>query len=236
MKHSYFEFKEFIVHHDLCAMKVGTDGVLLGAWASHSSPETVLDIGTGSGLIALMLAQRYEACRITAVDIDCDACKQALLNAKKSKWGERIEVEQTDILSFASDRKFSMIVCNPPFYENALPSPENKRSVARMEEAMPFALLAERVAELLAPDGEFCAILPYASSEGFIWQCWLNKMHLHRRTDILTKEGKPPKRSLVSFGLKEPDLGTFSHTALTIRDEEGNLTEEYRKLTHSFYL
>lgn len=236
MKYSYFEFKEFVVHHDLCAMKVGTDGVLLGAWASHSSPASALDIGAGSGLIALMLAQRYEACRVRAVDVDADACKQAWLNARESKWSERIEIEQADIRFFDSERKYDLIVCNPPFYENALPSPEGKRSIARMEEAMPFSLLSERVSALLAPSGVFCVILPYSSSDGFIRQCWLNKLCLQRRTDVCTKIGKSPKRSLLSFGLSDTPSAVCERSTLTILDNEGKRTEEYRKLTHGFYL
>ena len=139
MPNPYFSFKQFTVYHDRCAMKVGTDGVLLGAWTDVSGARDILDIGTGTGLIALMLAQRSEA-HIVAVDIDEDAVKQAKENVEKSPWPGRIEVERHDICCFNSDIRYDVIVSNPPYFFNSLKCPDGQRNIARHTVGLNFEL------------------------------------------------------------------------------------------------
>lgn len=130
MPNPYFSFKQFTVYHDRCAMKVGTDGVLLGAWADVVSARNILDIGTGTGLISLMMAQRCNA-RIRAVDIDADAVEQARGNVAASPWQDRIEVELQDICHFTSETLFDVIVSNPPYFTDSLKCPGKQRNIAR---------------------------------------------------------------------------------------------------------
>ena len=132
MRGDSFTFKQFVVRQDRCAMKVGTDGMLLGAWAEMDKPDgRVLDIGTGTGLMALMMAQRYPEARVTAVDIDEMAVSQAVENVKASPFADRIEVLQADVNAFETEKKFDSIVCNPPFFNNVLICPDSQRTQAR---------------------------------------------------------------------------------------------------------
>ncbi|MEG1581295.1 MAG: methyltransferase [Bacteroidaceae bacterium] len=233
MANTYFEFKQFRVNHDQTAMKVGTDGVLLGAWAQHDTPKNILDIGTGSGLVAIMLAQRYEA-RILGIDIDTDACLQASKNAKQSPWSERLYIEQADVLTFNPHLTFDLIVCNPPFYENALCSPNQKRTIARCAHVLPFDKLIKKTTALLSQNGTFCVILPCAAVQNFVHLCWINNLHLSRCTHVHTKVGKTAKRSLLSFRTTHITTPILHELLLTGSDHKP--TEEYKNLTQDYYL
>ncbi len=163
MANSYFEFKQFKVEQSKVAMKVGTDGVLLGAWAGFdANPSSILDIGTGSGLIALMMAQRFTSALIHAVDIDSAACAQADDNFRLSPWSSRLSVSNKNISDVnLEDGKFDLIVCNPPFYSNAFKSVDNKRNVARHSVALPYEELFRCVSSLIVIGGLFSLIYPY---------------------------------------------------------------------------
>ena len=147
MSNSYFQFKQFTVFHDRCAMKVGTDGVLLGAWTRTGQGCSILDIGTGTGLIALILAQRIPDARITAVELDREAALQAAENVRNSPWAARIEVVEADIRQYATrvSHPFDIIVSNPPFFNSSLHSPSEARTQARHTDSLSYAELFQGV-------------------------------------------------------------------------------------------
>ena len=179
-------------------MKVGTDGVLLGAWFPMESGKSVLDIGTGTGLIAIMAAQRG-AESVTGVEIDPIAAEQAYKNALNSPWTEKIIIECADISHFNAGCGFDRIVCNPPFFRDSLRCPDPGRNIARHNDSLSYEKLAECAANLLAPDGLLCLVLPYDAVDVFA-RCALNEgLNLCKRTDVVTAPGKAPKRSLVAF-------------------------------------
>lgn len=232
MSNSYFTFKKFTVYHDLCAMKVGTDGVLLGAWTNVSASKNILDIGTGSGLIALMLAQRCEA-SIVGIDIDKDAVTQSQINFAASPWGKRMQVTQVNLNEFQSSCLFDTIVSNPPFFSDSLRCPDSQRSKARHNDILPLSLLMERVSNLLHLNGRFSLIFPYDQNEIVIQRAKEHGLYPTRHTIVLTRPGLPPKRSLFEFQ-KQP----FPYTPqeLTIELERHVYSEEYITLTKDFYL
>ena len=160
MPNPYFAFKQFTVRHDRCAMKVGTDGVLLGAWTDLSHSRRILDIGTGTGLIALMLAQRCMDARITAIDLDSAAVEQAQENIQASPWKDRIEALQQDICTYHPNGTFDTIVSNPPYFIDSLKCPDGQRSTARHTDTLDADRLIGKVSELLTSDGRFSIILP----------------------------------------------------------------------------
>lgn len=232
MPNSYFSFKKFTVHHDLCAMKVGTDGVLLGAWADVSASKNILDIGTGSGLIALMLAQRCEA-SITGIDIDKDAVIQSRINFDASPWGERMQAIHTDLCDFQSPCLFDTIVSNPPFFMDSLKCPDSQRSKARHNDTLPLSLLMGKASESLLPDGRFSIIFPSDLDETVIQEAKEHGLYPTRHTRVITRPGLPPKRSLFEF---RKQASAYTPQELTIELERHVYSEGYIALTKDFYL
>lgn len=234
MQKGQFDFKQFTIRHDRCAMKVGTDGVLLGAWTEvGQGAARILDIGTGSGLIAIMLAQKCEA-EITGVDIDADAVSQARENGAQTPWSQRLHFLQTDVLEYTPACRYDLIVCNPPFFENDLQSSDRKRNAARHSESLPFVRLIDKVRELLVPDGRFNVILPALTAEAFAQTAWERGLNLCGKCAIYTKPGLPPKRILL--GLKNGASNYPDTASLYIYNKVGEYTEEYRRLTGNYYL
>ena len=234
MKADLFKFRQFTVWHDRCAMKVGTDGVLLGAWASVDGAANALDVGTGSGLIALMLAQRNTELRVTGVDIDSDAVAQARENFLRSPFASRLTVLEADFTApFPYDLKYDVIVSNPPFYVEDVHSPDSRRNQARSESSLPFATLVDRAAELLSPQGKFDVVVPASAVPDIVLSASAHCLHLLRRTDVHTTERKPPKRTLLEFSRSdEPSVCS----KLVIHDAAGGYSLQYRQLTQDFYL
>ena len=212
-----FKFKQFTIAQDRCAMKIGTDGVLLGAWTSTEAyPDSILDIGTGTGVIALMLAQRCDAQTIDAVELDDNAYEQATENFENSDWGDRLFCYHAHLYEFAAevDDEYDLIVCNPPFYTEDLTqasqdalkeksqndgAAQDAREQARFESAMPFELLVGAVAKLLSPEGTFNVIIPYEREEDFILLCSRAQLVPTRITRVKGTPDAPVKRSLMSF-------------------------------------
>ncbi len=213
-------------------MKVGTDGVLLGAWADL--PETacrLLDIGTGTGLIALMLAQRAPQAEVWGVDIDDVA--QARENGAASLWGDRVRFAQIPVQEF-SDGVFDRIVSNPPFFVDSLTCPDAGRTTARHAVTLSYSDLCDAVLRLLAPCGRFSLILPTPEAEHFLAQS-RGRLYLTRRTDVRTTPRRAPKRLLLEFAA-EP-AGDLRSSELVIgTGEHEQYTAEYRALTRDFYL
>lgn len=230
-----FTFKQFHIDHSRCAMKVGTDGTLLGAWVRlANTTHSILDIGTGSGLIAIMAAQRSAKAYITAIDIDADCVAQARLNAEASPWGNRISVQQTSLQEFATEERFDVIVSNPPYFIDSLTSPDAGRTTARHTATLPFEELVSGVKRLLTPDGHFSLILPTVEAERFI-SAARGILFLSRRCDVFPKPSAAVKRVMMEFSLS-PQLPPLSEQLTIESDTHHDYTEEYRALTQDFYL
>lgn len=230
----FFEFKQFIVWHDHCAMKVGTDGVLLGAWAHVEEGDLALDAGTGSGLIALMLAQR--GCKtIDAVDIEKDACEQAKVNIEASPWKQRITVHQANFIEFKPDSTthYQRIVSNPPFFNQSLKSNSHNRNLARHTLQLDWQSLIRKSFDLLNNNGTFSVILPWPEADEFITIALLNGFYERRITLIETREGIAPKRALLEFSKQYEKT---ERTTLVIRSANNEYSSDYKNLTKDFYL
>ena len=233
MPNPYFAFKQFTVRHDRCAMKVGTDGVLLGAWTDLSHSRRILDIGTGTGLIALMLAQRCMDARITAIDLDSAAVEQAQENIQASPWKDRIEALQQDICTYHPNGTFDTIVSNPPYFIDSLKCPDGQRSTARHTDTLDADRLIGKVSELLTSDGRFSIILPAEQTEDLIRVAGEKGLHPSRQTWVITRPGLSPKRIIMEFR-KIPV--TLQPDELVIELERHVYSEEYIALTQEFYL
>ena len=216
-------------------MKVGTDGVLLGAWTQVPDDGQILDVGTGTGLIALMLAQRSTNTEILGVDIDADAVEQAVENTGASPWADRIQIMQMDFKypTQLQGRKFNLIVSNPPFFKEKVFSNDSKRNMARSAELLPLETLFANAEPLLAEDGLLSLVLPYAVAEEAIGQAALKGLFLLRRCDVQTKEEAAPKRALMTWGKTiQPSL----RETLVIYDAQHHYTADFNNLTSNFYL
>lgn len=232
MSGSSFTFKQFGISQERCAMKVGTDGVLIGAWASGGG--RILDVGTGTGLIALMMAQRFAYATITAIDIDGDACEEARANAAASRFADRITVEQSSLQDFAPTACFDSIVSNPPFFQSSLKAPDPRRAMARHADSLPFGVLFSRIDALLTADGVFSAVVPADGAADFIAEGYLHGLRLTRRCDVRTTERKPPRRSLLTFARQA--YGPAEHEEHVLQRPDGSRSEWYQKLTDDFYI
>lgn len=231
---SLFRFKEFQISQSESAMKVGTDGVLLGAWVDiEAEDRRLLDIGTGTGVIALMLAQRAPEATIWGVDIE--SVEEARCNGERSPWGERLYFEQTPVQEFEAE-PFDLILSNPPFFVESLRCPDHGRTMARHAVALPFEALRDAVARLLKPEGRFALVLPTDEAARFE-QIAQGVLRPIRRTRVRTTPRHPAKRCLLEFvhesseRVAEPDRELMIGTG-----EHETYTEEYRALTRDFYL
>ncbi len=249
-----FRFKQFFVRHDRCAMKVGTDGVLLGAWTPtgeckmQNAKCKILDVGTGSGLIALMLAQRCPEAQIDAIDIDPDAVAQARENFASSPWSSRLHVSQCALQEWSNNIKreasnnikhpnYDLIVSNPPYFTASLKNPDAARSAARHNDTLPFSVLIAESAKLLAPDGTLSLIVPteaepelqaLAEAQGL---CCTHRCYVHPKPD------RPAKRVMIAW---QRPLASAIHGGstdhLTLEDTHGGRSIAYQHLTRDFYL
>jgi len=230
-----FTFKQFVVRQDRCAMKVGTDGTLLGAWAEMERNDgKVLDIGTGTGLIALMMAQRYPEAKVTGIDIDEMAVSQAVENVQGSPFADRIEVLQADVNSFESTELFDSIVCNPPFFNNALICPDNQRTQARHTLSLSYQQLMAAAWRLLRDEGVFSLIIPNDFFQQLESEAHLAGFFLTRVFGVRTIEGKPIKRYLIELR-KHPYIELIKKDVM-IEDEPNVRSIWYRELTKDFYI
>jgi len=234
-----FKFKEFTIAQDQCAMKIGTDGVLLGAWTPIANfPHSILDIGTGTGVIALMLAQRCDAEIIDALELDDNAYEQAVANFENSPWGDRLFCYHAHLYEFATEieDKYDLIVCNPPFFEGGSNPDDEKntaREKARFEESMPFELLAASASHLLNPEGLFCVIIPKLRETEFLEYANQAGLHPTQITSVKGNANVSAKRSLITLTKTTTEC---LHTTLTIEIERHIYTKEYQDLVKDFYL
>lgn len=236
MSNDYFSFKQFTVRHDRCAMKVGTDGVLVGAWAVGG--RRILDIGTGTGLIALMMAQRCPEARVDAVDIDADACAQAEANVAASPFADRVHVVHASLQDFVGrmteEGVYDAIVSNPPYFVDSLKNPDAKRSLARHTDTLSFADLFRGVSRLLSPDGHFSVVIPTDRRSDMKREAFVFGFRTHREVFVKTVERKQPKRLLMDFS-RSP-IEALDLQEVVMQGADGKRSEWYDSLTHDFYL
>ena len=230
-----FRFKQFEILHDRCAQKVGTDGVLLGAWADLKQSKHILDVGTGSGLIALMAAQRASEAEVVGIEIDPDAARQASENAQRSPFSERITITQSDVRDFHSPLAFDCILSNPPFFTEETRPPVSERAIARNTATLTFVELIAAVGRLLADEGCFHVVLPSSAVRGFVALCLDCNLRLERQCLVSTVAGKAPKRSLLTFVSGIPSSPLLVEQ-LVLQTPDGRRTEAYQRLASSFYL
>ena len=214
-------------------MKVGTDGVLLGAWARGGGE--ILDIGTGTGLIAMMMAQRFAEARVTAVEIDGDAASQACDNVARSPFAGRITVVEGSIQDFRSVAKFDCIVSNPPFFTDSMKNPDSQRAAARHADTLSYRDLFMAVHRLLADGGEFSAVIPDDCLTEFRAAAYLARLVPVRRCAIRTTPRKQPKRYLVAFRHDADSIAAETDEQCLMR-ADGTRSEWYESLTGDFYL
>lgn len=230
---STFQFKYFSVSQSDTTMKVGTDAMLLGSLVSIANqPKTILDIGTGTGVIALMLTQRFRDAKVIGLEIDESACREAKVNFKNSIWKERLTAINEDILNVDSLEKFNLIVSNPPYYENSLLSDNDRTSRAKHAEFLPVHSLLQKVSKLLAEDGSFWVIVPAENDSTWIEKARKNDLYLQQSISIIGKEGQGEKRRILAFGQAESSIES---SRLTVREVNNKYTSEYIELTKEFH-
>lgn len=232
MSIAVFRFKSFSVVQEKSAMKIGTDGVLLGAWVKTENPTRILDIGTGTGLISLMLAQRYPKAQITAIEIDSDSFEEAKYNFEESPFHERISAMHRSLQKYDSPEKFDLIVSNPPFFE--LTHKQNSsRNTARQQSELKFSDLIFHSEIQLKSDGKLAVIIPYNSEAEFLDLAEMYGLYPNKITHVKGNENAPFKRSLLLLSRiqTQPEI-----SELTLELSRNIYTEEYIALTRDFYL
>jgi tRNA1Val (adenine37-N6)-methyltransferase len=231
-----FTFKQFQVNQDRCAMKIGTDGVLLGGWTPLiNNPYNVLDIGAGTGILSLMLAQRSNAEQIDAIEIDEDAYEQCVENFETSPWGDKLFCFHAGLDEFVDEPEdeYDLIISNPPFYTDDFKSDNASRDLARFEDALPFEELIEAAALLLSDNGIFSVIIPFKEEERFVSMCKELDLFPLKITRVKGTPTSEIKRSLLAFCRIEQ---TPLIDELIIEISRHNYTPEYIELTKEFYL
>lgn len=231
-----FQFKEFSIQQDKTAMKVGTDGVLLGAWADLSNqPDSILDIGTGTGLIALQLAQRSDAMTIDALEIEPNAYEQSVDNFENSNWGDRLFCYHASLQEFADeiDEKYDLIISNPPFYTDTFKEVEEKRATARHTADLSFTELLSATAKLLNPNGTCAFIIPFKEEVRFLEIAKKNKLFPNKITRVRGNTKSEIKRSLLLLSFSEKILKIDE---MLIEIKRHIYTEKYKDLVKDFYL
>lgn len=235
MRGKGFTFKQFHIEHSRCAMKVGTDGTLLGAWATLPANGRILDIGTGTGLIAIMAAQRTSEAIITAIDIDEDCVLQAQENIAASPWPDRIEVIHSALQEFDASEKFDVIISNPPYFIDSQLSPDTARSTARHTTTLPFNELVTGVRRLLADGGHFSLILPPTEMERFR-SAARGVMFVVRECHVWSTPTSGVRRIMAEFQAEPPAELTVVEKIVIEEKGRHEYSEEYRTLTRDFYL
>jgi len=235
-RNAYFQFKQFRIVQERSAMKVGMDGVLLGAWADPSGAERILDIGTGTGLIALMMAQKNLSAKIDAIEVDPDAFQEACLNIQQSAWSDRIRTELCSLQEFAerTNWKYDLIVSNPPFFTNGVKAPVENRAQARHSDSLPLDVLISGATKLLRENGRIALVLPVESLQEIMQLADLNKLYISLLCRIKPNPVKPEFRILIELAnLACP----IQESELMIEFEKHHdYTPEYKALTKDFYL
>ena len=230
-----FRFKQFEINQDRCAMKIGTDGVLLGSWTNITAAESILDIGAGTGIIALMLAQRSSAEAIDAIEIDSNAYEQCVENFENSLWGDRLYCYHAGLDEFIEEIEdlYDVIVCNPPFYTESVTSGDLQRDQARQNEFLPFKELIEGVSVLISEHGIFSTIIPFREKDDFIRMAASHELFPSRCMHVKGNPAAEVKRVLLEFTKQEKSCEVLD---LITEMERHVYTIDYINLTKDFYL
>jgi tRNA1Val (adenine37-N6)-methyltransferase len=234
-----FKFKEFTIYQDKTAMKVGTDGVLLGAWcAVENYPDSILDIGSGTGVISLLLAQRSDAMTIDAVEVDENAYEQTVANFEQSDWGDRLYCYNATFQEFANEiskeeETYDLIVSNPPFYTDEFETENKARNKARFTSSLSFEELVKGVSKILSENGTFATIIPFKEEVNFINLAKENNLFLNRVCRVQGNKTSEIKRSLLEFSFHQSKI---KEELLIIETARHQYTEDYINLTKDFYL
>src|SRR5690606_9807640 len=234
-----FQFKQFVINQNKCAMKIGTDGVLLGAWTSLKNPYSILDIGAGTGVLSLMLAQRSEALPIAigiidALEVDDDAYEQCVDNFESSPWGDRLFCYHASLNEYVEEieDKYDLIISNPPFYAEDYKSSDKSRDLARFSDALPFDELIDCVSQLLSDEGIFAVIIPFKEENNFVKMAAEVNLFPIRICRVRGNETLEEKRSMLEFSFDKSSL-QIEH--LTIEISRHNYTDHYINLVKDFY-
>jgi tRNA1Val (adenine37-N6)-methyltransferase len=237
MPNTWFRFKQFTIQQEQAAMKVGTDGVLLGAWASVPGPGSrVLDVGTGTGLIALMIAQRTSDVRVDALEIDPSSAKQAKENFQDSPWKERIKGIETSFQDYSSQSndRYDQIICNPPFFSASFKTKSKEKNLARHDDSLSLGDIFRGCVSLMKESTFISLILPVQKEAQVFELMSEHQMHCQRLTRVIPAPGKSPKRVLLEFSLIP---GKCKEEKLTIETGTRHLyTDKYKNLVDEFYL
>ena len=241
MANSFFRFKQFLVKHDKCAMKVGTDGVLLGAWSNANNCNRILDIGTGTGLIALMLAQRNKSALIDAIDIEISATEQAMENVKESPFSERIQVHLKALSDYTNDytnttTKYDLIVSNPPYFNQSLHSPNQQRTTARHTDSLSLEELLSCSVRLISDKGRISLIIPSEQEQELNELAELKRLTFIRKTHIIPKPEAHSKRLMAELTPTNNIIEVCTTDKLLIEESRHKYSPEYIELTKDFYL
>lgn len=235
-RNNYFQFKQFRIVHERSAMKVGVDAVLLGSWVNVSGAERILDIGTGTGLIALMMAQRNQNAVVNAVEIEPEAFQEAIFNIKQSPWSDRASVQCCSFQEWTekADLNYDLIVSNPPFFGNGLKLPDENRAKARHSASLPLAELISGASGLLNQNGRIALVLPIESLHELKQLAVLNNLWIARLCRVKPNPQKPVFRILVE--LTNSECPVQEENMIIEFEKHHDYTPEYKELTKDFYL
>ena len=235
MSKNSFQFKQFTVNQDRCAMKVGTDGTLLGAWANApEGPCKILDIGTGTGLVALMMAQRFPESQVFGVDIDPEAVIQATQNAEASPFSDRIKISECDATKMTDKEEFDVIVCNPPYFIDSLTCPKDQRTLARHAVSLTYESLMQAAKKLLKNDGRISIVIPTENNDAIESAATFAGLFITRLCLIKTTPNKLPKRQLIEFSKQQNQKIDFKEEILEMIPNQRSVW--YHELTKDFYI
>ena len=229
-----FHFKHFSLFHHRSTMKVGTDAILLGRWIEVKPTDVVLDIGTGCGLLPLMLSQKGVA-QVDAVDVDKASVEEATVNFEASQWREHLKVYCVDIVDFQSENRYDLVVSNPPFFNRFSKCDSERKSRARHnDEGLTYATICREVCRLLKPEGRLALVLPFDVSSGFLNTAEQSGLYLHKRMTIIPIAGKEPNRVNLELGFGEPE--NVREENFVIRDADMRFTSQYNEFLKDYYL
>ena len=228
-----FRFKQFSVAQGKCAMRVNTDGVLLGAWADAGTAEKILDIGTGTGVIALMMAQKNTSATIDAIDIDETAFEQAKENFTQSSWAERLQAYHSSLQDFSPDKRYDLIISNPPYFIDDYKTDNHQKNIAKHSISLSYKELMTGISRLLSNRGEADLVLPIFNLPLFESLASQENLFITKLTEVIAVEGKEPYLALIKLSSRKME---FSKNSIAIQNSAGEFSDEYRALTKDFYL
>ena len=234
MGNNWFKFKQFTVYQDSAAMRVGTDGVLLGAWAHHPAPLRILDVGSGTGVISLMAAQRWSTAQIDAIDPDLGAFDQSCKNFELSPWSNRLTAHNCDLQHFNA-KPYDLIISNPPYFVNSLKNPDSAKSTARHTDTLSFNELTQGVLRLLTAEGRFALILPQPEMALFLTAA-RGRMFVTRRCEVWSTPTSGVRRIMAELSTTPPAQPPVTEKLIIEDNGPQGYSEEYRALTRDFYL